>query len=106
MCIRDRLRTTHESMRERSTWKGNGRATIDPNHSPRVEGDHYLSATTPAQRDAVDTIIACVLDDRVHGVTLSRRRTGYVVVAFPRGTVVGGDRGSAVALPCAPLPHR
>ena len=54
---RHRIRTTHESMRDKSTWKGSGRATIDPNHSPQVEGDHYLTATTPAQRDALDAII-------------------------------------------------
>jgi len=34
-----------------------GRATIDPNHSARVEGDHYLSSHTPAQLDALDGII-------------------------------------------------
>ena len=54
---RHRIRTTHESMRDKRTWKGSGRATIDPNHSPQVEGDHYLTATTPAQRDALDAII-------------------------------------------------
>ena len=54
---RHRIRTTHESMRDRKTWKGSGRATIDPNHSPQVEGDHYLTATTPAQRGALDAII-------------------------------------------------
>ena len=54
---RHRIRTTHESMRDKRTWKGSGRATIDPSHSPQVEGDHYLTATTPAQRDALDAII-------------------------------------------------
>ena len=37
----------HESMRDKNTWEGSGRATIDPSHSPQVEGDHYLTATTP-----------------------------------------------------------
>jgi hypothetical protein len=54
---RHRIRTTHESMRDKRTWRGSGRATIDPNHSPQVEGDHYLTATTPAQRGALDAII-------------------------------------------------
>jgi hypothetical protein len=54
---RHRIRTTHQSMRDKSTWRGSGRATIDPNHSPQVEGDHYLTATTPAQRDALDAIV-------------------------------------------------
>jgi hypothetical protein len=52
-----RIRTTFESHRDRRAWFGSGRATIDPNHSPQVEGDHYLSALTPGQRQAVDTLI-------------------------------------------------
>ncbi|WP_223126157.1 hypothetical protein [Streptomyces sp. TRM68367] len=44
-------------MRDKQTWTGSGRATIDPNHSPAVEGDHYLTASTPAQRRAVETIV-------------------------------------------------
>jgi hypothetical protein len=54
---RSRIRTTHYAMRDKSTWTGNGRATIDPNHTPAVEGDHYLSVTTPAQRHTVETIV-------------------------------------------------
>ena len=54
---RHRIRTTHESIRDKDMWRGSDQATIDPNHSPRVEGDHYLTATTPAQRDALDAII-------------------------------------------------
>ena len=55
---RARIRTTHLSMRDKSAWAGRGRATIDPNHSPQVEGDHYLTAATPAQRQAVEAIVA------------------------------------------------
>ena len=47
---RSRIRTTFQSLRNNSSWAGRGRATIDPNHSPQVEGDHYLTATTAAQR--------------------------------------------------------
>src|SRR5664279_5555728 len=72
-------------MRERSTWKGNGRATIDPNHSPRVEGDHYLSATTPAQRDAVDTII----EDAQHDLT--RRARPPIVLADEQTVALARD---------------
>ena len=72
---RHRIRTTHQSMRDKTTWKGSGRATIDPNHSPQVEGDHYLTATTPAQRDAVDAII----EDAQHD--LARRAQPPVVIA-------------------------
>ena len=54
---RARIRTTHHAMRHKRAWTGNGRATIDPNHTAAVEGDHYLSATTPAQRHPVETVI-------------------------------------------------
>jgi hypothetical protein len=52
-----RIRTTFESRRDRPAWPGSRRATIDPNHSPKVEGDHYLTAGTPAQQDAIEAII-------------------------------------------------
>jgi hypothetical protein len=52
-----RIRTTFESLRDRSGWRGSSRATIDPNHTPQVEGDHYLQVSTPAQKAAVDSII-------------------------------------------------
>jgi len=54
---RQRIRTTFHSHRDRRAWSGSGRATIDPNHSPAVEGDNYLTASTPAQRNAIDSII-------------------------------------------------
>jgi hypothetical protein len=54
---RRRIRTTFLSLRDRKSWFGSTRATVDPNHTPAVEGDHYLSASTPAQRDAIETII-------------------------------------------------
>jgi hypothetical protein len=80
---RHRIRTTHESMRDKNMWRGSGRATIDPNHSPQVEGDHYLTATTPAQRDAVDAII----EDAQHD--LARRAQPPVVIA--------GEQAAALA---------
>jgi hypothetical protein len=88
---RHRLRTTHESMRERSTWKGSARATIDPNHSPRVEGDHYLSATTPAQRDAVEAII----EDAQHDLT--RRARPPIVIADEQTAALARDYPELVA---------
>jgi hypothetical protein len=54
---RRRIRTTYLSLRDRSRWHGSSRSAIDPNHTPAVEGDRYLTAATPAQRAAVDTII-------------------------------------------------
>lgn len=50
-----RVRATYHHRRDRSSWTG--RTTIDPNHSARVEGDHYLSSHTPAQMDAIEGII-------------------------------------------------
>jgi len=50
-----RVRATYHHRRDRSAWTG--RTTIDPNHSARVEGDHYLTSHTPAQLDAIDGII-------------------------------------------------
>lgn len=54
---RARIRTTHHAMRRNRSWTGNARATIDPNHSAAVEGDHYLSANTPTQKQAIEAII-------------------------------------------------
>jgi hypothetical protein len=54
---RRRIRTTYLSQRDRSRWHGSSRSAIDPNHTPAVEGDHYLSAASPAQINAVETII-------------------------------------------------
>ncbi len=71
---RARIRTTHHAMRDKSSWAGRGRATIDPNHSAAVEGDHYLTATTPSQRRAVEAIV----EDAQHD--LLRRAHPPVVV--------------------------
>lgn len=88
---RHRLRTTHESMRERRAWKGSARATIDPNHSPRIEGDHYLSATTPAQRDAVEAII----EDAQHDLT--RRARPPIVITDGQTAALARDYPELVA---------
>ena len=50
-----RIRTTFENRRDKSRWTG--RTTIDPNHTAQVEGDNYLSRLTPAQQDALETVI-------------------------------------------------
>ncbi|MEU7640064.1 alpha/beta hydrolase [Streptomyces sp. NPDC039016] len=57
MVHRHRIRTTFESRRDRSAWIGNRRSTIDPNHTPGVEGDHYLSSMTEAQQSALEDIV-------------------------------------------------
>ncbi|MBF6302932.1 hypothetical protein IU459_36270 [Nocardia amamiensis] len=71
---RQRIRTTFQSRRDRRHRHGSGRATIDPNHTPQVEGDHYLTATSPDQRGAVDAII----EDAQVGL-LRRARTPKVL---------------------------
>ncbi len=71
---RRRIRTTYLSLRDRSRWHGSSRSAIDPNHSPAVEGDHYLTAATPAQRAALDTII----EDAQHDL-LSKARPPVVL---------------------------
>ncbi|MBT2480802.1 hypothetical protein [Streptomyces sp. ISL-94] len=50
-----RIRTTYVNTLSRKGWTGN--TAIDPNHTTAVEGDRYLTAQTPAQMDAVETII-------------------------------------------------
>ena len=72
---RGRIRTTHQSLRAKATWTGNPRATVDPNHSAQVEGDHYLTAATPAQQHAVEAIV----EDAQHD--LLRRAHPPAVVA-------------------------
>ncbi|WP_380286545.1 hypothetical protein [Kitasatospora purpeofusca] len=69
---RRRLRTTFIAQRGQRQWSL--RATIDPNHSPQVEGDHYLEPATPAQRAVVEEIISDAQAD------LLRRATAPAVV--------------------------
>jgi hypothetical protein len=81
---RARIRTTHQSMRDKSTWTGRARATIDPNHTPAVEGDHYLSATTPAQRHLVEAIVEGAQHDllrRAHPPTVITEQDAAVLAA-------------------------
>ncbi|MGY3064559.1 hypothetical protein ACVWZD_008881 [Streptomyces sp. TE3672] len=82
---RSRIRTTHEAMRDKSTWTGSGRATIDPNHTPDVEGDHYLTATTPAQKHVVETVI----EDAQHDV-LRRAHPPTVITDEEAAALVDG----------------
>jgi hypothetical protein len=88
---RSRIRTTHQAMRDKSNWTGSGRATIDPNHSPHVEGDHYLTATTPSQRRAVEAIV----EDAQHD--LLRRAHPPVVVTDEDAAVLVRDYSQLIA---------
>jgi hypothetical protein len=85
---RARIRTTHLSLRDKSTWAGRGRATIDPNHTPAVEGDHYLTAATPAQQQSIDAIVADAQHDLVRRAhppsVLSADDTAVLARDYPR----------------------
>jgi hypothetical protein len=89
---RRRIRTTYLSLRDRSRWHGSSRSAIDPNHTPAVEGDHYLTAATPAQRAALDTIIEDAQRDllaRAHPpVVLPDEDAAELAAAYP-GLVKG-----------------
>jgi len=105
---RSRIRTTFHSLRDKTTWAGRGRATIDPNHSPQVEGDRYLTATTPAQQRAVEAIVEDAQHDllrRAHPLTIVTEETAAALARdYPRlvaelgldhtvlAELVGGER--------------
>ncbi len=82
---RGRIRTTYQNLLSRRGWTG--RTTIDPNHSAAVEGDHYLTAMTPAQRDSVESIIEQGQSDIVRKAlpptVLSGEQTADLVAGFP-----------------------
>jgi hypothetical protein len=82
---RARIRTTHQAMRDKGAWSGSARAMIDPNHTPAVEGDHYLTATTPAQRHAAETII----EDAQHDI-LRRAHPPAVITAEDAAVLAKG----------------
>ena len=82
---RARIRTTHLAMRDKGAWSGSARAMIDPNHTPAVEGDHYLTATTAAQRHAVETIV----EDAQHDI-LRRAHPPAVITVEDAAVLAGG----------------
>jgi len=98
---RARIRTTHLSLRDKSTWAGRGRATIDPNHTPAVEGDHYLTAATPAQQQSIDAIVADAQHDLVRRAhppaVLSDGDTAVLAREYPRLVTSLGLDGAVLA---------
>jgi len=88
---RSRIRTTHLAMRDKNMWRGRSRATVDPNHGPQVEGDHYLSAATPMQQQAVDSIIADAQHD------LLRRAHPPIVLAAEDTAALAGEYPQLIA---------
>jgi hypothetical protein len=82
---RARIRTTYHAMRDSKAWAGRGRATIDPNHSPQVEGDHYLSAATPVQRTAMEAVIEDAQHDLLRRASPPAVMDGEDAAALARG---------------------
>jgi len=100
---RRRVRTTNLSLRNRGAWHGSGRALIDPNHSAQVEADHYLTATTPAQQEKVDSIIEQGQSDMVRRAAppavLSGAQLAGLAAALPATLArLGLDTAAAGAL--------
>jgi hypothetical protein len=116
---RHRIRTTFESHRDRKTWFGSGRATIDPNHTPGVEGDRYLSAATAAQKGALESIVEQAQGDLLRQgrppMVLSEQEIADLAQQFPQlvseleldetaiAELVGGERDVFVASCLDPL---
>jgi hypothetical protein len=90
---RRRIRTTYLSLRDRSRWHGSSRSAIDPNHTPAVEGDHYLTAATPARRDALDSII----EDAQHDL-LSKAQPPVILADEDAAELAASYPGLAAAL--------
>ncbi|MEU6565991.1 hypothetical protein [Streptomyces parvulus] len=96
-----RIRTTYDSLRDRRAWSGSRRATMDPNRSPQVEGDHYLRADTPTQRALVDEIIAEAQNDMLRKaqapVVLSGEDVAELVRDYPQKVASLGLDDAALA---------
>ncbi|MFI1584677.1 hypothetical protein [Embleya sp. NPDC020630] len=113
------IRTTFESHRDRASWFGSRRATIDPNHTPAIEGDRYLSAMTEAQRNAVEEIVEQAQGDLLRksrpAMVLSEEEVAQLADRFPQlvaeleldeaaiAELVGGQRDVFVASCADPL---
>ncbi|WP_030948780.1 hypothetical protein [Streptomyces sp. NRRL S-646] len=84
---RHRIRTSNAAMRERRSWQGSRRSTIDPNRSPRVEGDNYVTLGTAAQREMVNDIIADAQGDMLRRaqppMVLTEESLAKLVREFP-----------------------
>lgn len=82
---RGRIRATYHERLARRGWTG--RATIDPNHTARTEGDHYVTPTSPAQLDAVESIIedgqADILRKVLPPMVLSAEQAARFAEDFP-----------------------
>jgi hypothetical protein len=94
-----RIRTTFEHRRDKSAWTG--RTTIDPNHTARVEGDYYLSQTTPARHDAVNAVIEEAQTDLIRKARTPVVLSSEDVVQAAAGPAPRTRRAPALASPPA-----
>ncbi len=87
---RHRIRTTHEAMRDTSAWWGSSRQLVDPNHSPRSEGDFTNRPGAVIGAD-LRLCVAYMFATTVYGV-----RPG-VVHSEPAGEHDGTSEGGGVS---------
>ncbi|WP_328300037.1 hypothetical protein OG389_21165 [Streptomyces sp. NBC_00435] len=96
-----RIRTTYDSLRDRRSWMGSRRATLDPNRSPATEGDHYLGAHTVEQRELVEEIIAEAQNDMLRRAepptVLVTEDVATLVQDYPRKVAALGLDDEALA---------
>ncbi|MGW2346672.1 hypothetical protein [Streptomyces sp. NPDC001661] len=96
---RGRIRATYEERLARRGWTG--RATIDPNHTARTEGDHYVTPTDPGALDAVESIIedgqALVLRKAKPPIVLSSELAAELAEGFPNEVQQLGLDAAAIA---------
>ena len=96
---RSRIRATYHERLARRGWTG--AATIDPNHAPGTEGDHYVTPTTPERLAAVESIIedgmGQVLRKALPPVVLSTDQAAELVRDFPAEVHRLGLDATAVA---------
>jgi hypothetical protein len=94
-----RIRTTFEERLARRGWTG--RALIDPNHSPRTEGDHYATPTDPAQLASIEEIIndgqSDVVRKALPPVILTTEQAAAFAADFPDEVRRLGLDGAALA---------
>jgi hypothetical protein len=100
---RRRVRTTYLALRDRGRWHGSPRSAIDPNHTPAVEGDHYLTAATAAQRDLVEQIIEDAQQDMLRRaaspVVLTAADAAHLAGRFPEvASRLGADDAALAEL--------
>ncbi|MFG1858464.1 hypothetical protein ACGFJT_41995 [Actinomadura geliboluensis] len=96
---RGRFRPTYQGLLARRVWTG--RVTVDPNHTPRVEGDHYLAATTPDRIAALEAVIedgqADLLRKARRPVVLADEQTAELVTGLREAVAEVGLDDAAIA---------